>query len=133
MMGGYAYTESEISQDQSATIRKGNVTPFLSHNALSLWNRYDITPIFGSYQPKLGLGLGVIHQSSYFAATDNSVRIPAFTRVDAAAYWDINRQFAAQLYFENVGGARYYPVADNNNNISPGSPFAVRGSLTARF
>ena len=133
VMGGYAYTESEISQNQSATIRKGNTTPFLSHNSMSLWNRYDFQPMFSSYQPKLGVGLGVIHQSSYFAATDNSVRIPAFTRVDAAAYWDINQQFAAQLYFENLSGTRYYPVADNNNNISPGSPFAVRGSLTARF
>ena len=133
VMGGYTYSEGVISADQSATVNKGNTTPFLSRNAISLWNRYDFQPQFGSYTPKLGLGLGVIHQSAYFAATDNSVRIPAFTRLDAAAYWDITPQYSAQLNLENLAGARYYPVADNNNNITPGAPFAVRGSLTVRF
>ena len=133
VMGGYTYAESELLADQSATIRKGNTAPFVSRNVISLWNRYDFAPQFGSYIPRLGLGLGVIHQSSYFAAADNAVRIPSFTRLDAAAFWDINPQYRAQLNIENLNRARYYPVADNNNNISPGAPFAVRAALTVRF
>ncbi len=133
VMGGYTYAESELLADQSATIRKGNTAPFVSRNVVSLWNRYDFAPQFGSYIPRLGLGLGVIHQSSYFAAADNAVRIPSFTRLDAAAFWDINPQYRAQLNIENLNRARYYPVADNNNNISPGAPFAVRAALTVRF
>jgi catecholate siderophore receptor len=133
VMGGYTYAESELLADQSATIRKGNTAPFVSRNVVSLWNRYDFAPQFGSYIPRLGLGLGIIHQSSYFAAADNAVRIPSFTRLDAAAFWDINPQYRAQLNIENLNRARYYPVADNNNNISPGAPFAVRAALTVRF
>ncbi|MEI6161061.1 MAG: TonB-dependent siderophore receptor [Roseococcus sp.] len=133
VMGGYAYTEGEILGTQSATIRSGNTTPFLARNTVSLWNRYDFQPDFGGYAPRLGLGLGIINQSSYFAAADNAVRIPGFTRFDAAGFWEIKPGITAQLNFENLAGARYYPVADNNNNISPGAPFAVRGALTSRF
>ncbi len=133
IMGGYTRAESELLADQSATIRKGNTAPFVSRNVVSLWNRYDFAPQFGSYIPRLGLGLGIIHQSSYFAAADNAVRIPSFTRLDAAAFWDITPQYRAQLNVENLNRAKYYPVADNNNNISPGAPFAVRAALTVRF
>jgi catecholate siderophore receptor len=41
-----------------------------------MWNRYDFTPF-------LGLGLGVIHRSSMYAALDNTVLLPGFTRMDA--------------------------------------------------
>lgn len=134
VMGGYTYAEGEIRADQSATIRNGNSVPFLSRNTLSLWNRYDFQPQFqGGYTPRIGLALGIIHQSAYVAAADNSVRVPGFTRLDAAAFWEIKPGYTAQFNFENLGGARYYPVADNNNNISPGAPFTVRGALTARF
>jgi catecholate siderophore receptor len=75
----------------------------------------------------------VIHQTRSYAAIDNAVTLPGFTRLDAAAFWDINPQYRAQLNIENLNRARYYPVADNNNNISPGAPFAVRAALTVRF
>ncbi len=126
VIGGYAYTEGEISSDQSATIRKGNSVPYLARHTASLWNRYDFTENWGA-------GLGVIAQSAYFAATDNAVRIPGFARVDAAVFWKINERWGAQVNAENLLGTRYYPVAHSNNNITPGAPFSVRAALTARF
>jgi catecholate siderophore receptor len=126
VLGGWAIQESEITSDQSATVRKGNNVPFVPHNTLSLWNRYDFLPQFGA-------GLGVVHQSGYYAATDNAVRIPAFTRFDAAFYWNITDRITAQANFENLFGAKYYPVAHSNNNITPGAPFAARFALTTRF
>lgn len=126
VMGGYAYQDGEIASDQSATIRKGNAVPLVSRNTVSLWNRYDFTPQFGA-------GLGIIHQSGYFASADNQVKIPAFTRVDAALYWNINDRLFAQANFENLFNTKYYPVANSNNNITPGAPFSMRFALTARF
>ncbi|MBI0536777.1 TonB-dependent siderophore receptor [Roseomonas sp. KE2513] len=126
VIGGYAYTEGEISSDQSTTIRKGNSVPYLARHTASLWNRYDFTENWGA-------GLGVIAQSAYFAATDNAVRIPGFARVDAAVFWKINERWGAQVNAENLLGTRYYPVAHSNNNITPGAPFSVRAALTARF
>lgn len=133
VMGGYTRTDGEITGTQSGTVRAGNTTPFLSRNTLSLWNRYEFQPEIGGYAPRMSLALGVINQSSYFAAADNGVRIPGFTRFDAAASWEIRPGYVAQLNLENLAGARYYPVAHSNNNISPGAPFTIRGALTARF
>jgi catecholate siderophore receptor len=38
-----------------------------------------------------------------------------------------------QANIQNLFDTRYYLNADNNNNISPGSPRAARIGLTARF
>jgi catecholate siderophore receptor len=126
VLGGWAFQEGEITSRQSATVAKGNTVPFLSRNAVSLWNRIEVTPT-------LGVGVGVIHQSSYFAATDNLVRIPGFTRLDAALFWRATERVGVQANFENLLGTKYYPEAHSNNNITPGAPFAMRFALTANF
>lgn len=126
VLGGYAYQDGEITGTQSATIVKGNAVPFQSRNTFSLWNRYDFTPWFGA-------GLGIINQSSYFPSADNQVRVPGFTRVDGALFWTISERWLAQVNVENLFGAKYYPVAHSNNNITPGAPFFARFALTARF
>ena len=59
--------------------------------------------------------------------------LPSYFRVDAAAFWNLNARFAAQLNIENVFGEDYYLFANGNNNITPGSPRAVRLGLTTRF
>ena len=38
-----------------------------------------------------------------------------------------------QLNVENLLDEDYYPYAHNNNNITPGSPRAVRAGVIARF
>ncbi len=43
------------------------------------------------------------------------------------------RSLRAQLNVENIFGTRYYPTADGNNNITPGSPRAARLSITASY
>jgi len=126
ILGGWALQEGELTSEQGSAAPKGNRVPFLPRNTLSLWNRVQVLP-------NVGIGLGVIHQSSYFASTDNAVRIPAFVRFDAAAFWDITERFTLQANVENVGNAKYYPTAHSNNNITPGSPIAARVALTARF
>jgi catecholate siderophore receptor len=104
----------------------GARVPLVPMHTYSLWNRYDFTEVWAA-------GLGIINQTSYFAAVDNTVLIPGFTRVDGAIYWNINKDVRAQMNVENIFGAKYYASADGNNNISPGSPRAVRFVLTSSF
>jgi catecholate siderophore receptor len=40
---------------------------------------------------------------------------------------------AAQVNMENMLDAGYYAFSHNNNNITPGSPRALRVALTTRF
>ena len=121
IQGGYAY------QDGQLTDRAGGTTlAQLPKHVASLWNRYDFGPAWG-------VGLGVVHQTEMFAASDNLVELPAFTRVDAGVYYTPNERLRMQLNIENLLDERYYPNAHNNNNITPGSPPAIRASVTASF
>jgi catecholate siderophore receptor len=95
-------------------------------HAFSLWSKFDVTPA-------LGLGLGVIRQGESFAAVDNQVVLPAFTRVDGAAFYRVNDRVRLQLNLENLLDEEYFPTAHSNNNITPGSPRAARVSLTTAF
>jgi outer membrane receptor protein involved in Fe transport len=79
------------------------------------------------------VGVGVIGQDRYYAAADNTVQVPGFTRVDGAIFWRLNKYVRAQVNVENIFGAKYYPSADGNNNITIGSPRAARFVLTTNF
>jgi catecholate siderophore receptor len=121
IQGGYAWQDGEL------TDRLGGTTlAQLPEHVASLWNRYD-------FSPSWGVGLGVIYQAEMFAAADNTVELPGFTRVDAGVYYTPNERVRMQLNVENLLDERYYPNAHNNNNITPGSPPAVRASVTASF
>ena len=98
----------------------------MPHHTFSLWNNYQI-------HPRLGAGLGVIYRSDMFAAIDNTVTLPGYTRVDAAVYFSLTRALRLQANVENLFDTKYYINADSNTNISPGSPRAVRVGLTTTF
>jgi catecholate siderophore receptor len=126
VMGGYTYQDGVITNTQSATAKNGAVLAELPKNVFSLWNRYNINPTWG-------VGLGVINRGAMYTSTDNTVRLPGFTRVDAAVYAKINKNMRAQLNIENLFDRNYYASANGNNNILPGSPLAARVSLVAKF
>ena len=122
--GGYAYQMGEITQTQSATAKAGARLAQLPKHSLSLWNRVEVTP-------RLGLGLGLLHRSAQFTSTDNSVTLPGYSRVDGAVYWRVSPNLKAQLNIENLFDVGYFASAHNNNNITPGSPRAVKLTLSA--
>jgi catecholate siderophore receptor len=68
-----------------------------------------------------------------FAAIDNAVVLPGYTRADAAVFFNVTEKWRLQANAENLFGTRYYINADGNNNISPGASRGVRLGLTARF
>jgi catecholate siderophore receptor len=126
VLGGYAYQDGEITRSVSATARAGARLAQLPEHAFSLWNRYDLTPRFG-------LALGVVHRTGMFTSTDNTVVLPGFTRLDAAAYVALGTRLRAQANVENMLDEEYFASANNNTNITPGSPRALRIALTTRF
>jgi len=126
VMSGYTYQEGTITRTQSATVLAGARLAQLPAHSYSVWNRYDVTP-------RVGGGLGVIHRGSIFASTDNRVTLPAFTRVDAAVFLGLTKHLRGQLNVENLFDRTYYASAHNNNNITPGSPRAIRLSVTTQF
>jgi catecholate siderophore receptor len=68
-----------------------------------------------------------------FAAIDNEVTLPSFTRFDAAVFFVLSPELRAQVNVENVFDTEYFITSHSNDNISPGSPRAVRATVTAGF
>jgi catecholate siderophore receptor len=50
--------------------------------------------------------------------------------LDGALFFSLGRHVRAQLNIENLFNTEYYLTAHSNNNITPGSPRALRVSLT---
>ena len=126
MSGGYAYQDGQIKTTQSATVVAGARLAQLPRHSFSLWNRYDLNQ-------QWGCGLGAIYRDEIFASTDNTVKLPSFLRFDAAVFFRLNKNIRAQINLENVFDRAYYATAHSNTNITPGSPRAIRLSLTISF
>jgi catecholate siderophore receptor len=134
-MLGYAYTDARLGSDTNSstslpppppTFLKGNRVQLVPFNQVSLWNKYQIDPMWGA-------GLGVIYFSDSYAASDDFVRLPGFVRVDAAVYLKVNETWSGQLNVENLFNTGYWASADGNNNISPGQGRTFRVVARAKF
>ncbi len=125
-VAAYSYSDGTFLDTVSGTVRAGNQLANLPKHSGSLWTRYNVTP-------KLGLGLGAVVQGKRYAATDNIVAMPGFERVDGAVFYTLSDQVSVQLNVENLLDKHYYVFAHSNDNITPGSPRAVKVALTARF
>ena len=123
--GGYAYQDAFVSSATTAASAGAQVS-LVPHHSLSLWNSYRLLPRWEA-------GLGILHRSDMFAAIDNTVTLPRYTRADAAVFFTLTEGTRLQVNVENLFDADYFLTAHNNNNIQPGSPRAVRVGLTTRF
>ncbi|HEY4735037.1 MAG TPA: TonB-dependent siderophore receptor [Gemmatimonadaceae bacterium] len=123
--GGFARQKAFITSTTSAA-KSGTTVPLVPGTTFSLWNKYQVVPT-------LGLGLGVVHQTDMYAAIGNTVKLPAFTRVDGGIYYSLTDAVGTQVNLENILNEKYYPLANGNNNITPGAPRSVRVSITTHF
>ena len=121
----YALQDAEITA-RTAQAEPGAKVPVVPEHTLTLWNRYQL-------HRQWGVGLGVIYQDDMFASIDNTVTLPSFTRFDAGVFFSLNDHLRAQVNVENLFDEEYFITSHSNNNISPGSPRALRASMTAGF
>jgi catecholate siderophore receptor len=123
VLGAFTAQSAKITSNTTAA-PAGRIVPLVPRRTASLWNRVRL-------HRALALGLGAIHQSEMYASIDNAVTLPAFWRLDAAAYVPLTRGIRLQVNLENVLDEKYYATSHGNNNIMPGSPRAVRVSVTS--
>ena len=123
IFAGFTNQRANIMQRTRAS-RAGVTVPMVPSRSASAWSRYD-------FSSRVGIGFGILAQSSMFAAIDNSVTLPGFMRVDAALYVRIARNLRLQANVENISDVRYYANSHGNNNIMPGAPRSLRVSLSA--
>jgi catecholate siderophore receptor len=126
MVAAYTYSDGKFLDNVSGTVRAGNQLPNMPKHSASLWTRFD--PVRWA-----GAAVGVIYSGKRFAATDNFVALPGYTRVDAALFFKISDEVGAQINVENVLNSRYFLYAHSNNNITPGAPTTFKVALNAKF
>lgn len=122
---GYALQDGEIRSATTAA-PAGRQLAQLPRHQVSAWGRYNLTS-------RLGLGLGLLHQSRQFATISNQVRLPAFTRIDAALFYDVSDRVSLQVNVENLTDTDYFPSAHSDNNISVGEPLNAKATLRVKF
>lgn len=122
---GYANLDGEV-QIADGSGNDGNKTRQTPENMFSIWNNYQ-------FSDRFGVGFGATYQDSFFVREDNSVEVPAYTRVDAAVYYAVSDAMRIQLNVENLLDESYNPDAHSNDNISTGEPLNARLSLTLEF
>ncbi len=123
--GGYSYQDAFVTSATTAA-RAGAQVAQVPHHSLSLWNNYQVSR-------KVGAGLGFVQRTDVFAAIDHTMILPGYTDVDAAVYVWLAQRVRLQVNAENIFNRTFYVNADNNTNISPGSPRAARVGLVVGF
>ena len=118
---GYADLNGEVERADGSG-NDGNDTRQTPNSMFSIWNNFSITD-------KFSVGIGATYQDSFYVREDNNVEVPDFTRVDAAAYYQMTDRMRLQLNVENLLDEEYFPDAHSNNNITTGKPLNARLSF----
>ena len=120
---GYSRLDGEQVDRSGPT---GKTPRELPETMYSLWNRFDINS-------RLSLGLGLTHQDDSFINNSNTAILPAYTRVDAAAYYTVSPDLSFQLNVENVTDELYFPNAHSTHQATVGAPLNVRLAFIKAF
>ena len=122
---GYSYLDGET--DNGAEIPRE-----LPESTFSVWGAYQVTD-------KLGFGLGATYQDESFitdfdiGSTGPHPTLPAYTRADAAAYYDISDTMRVQLNIENLTDELYYPTSHSTHQASVAPPLNAKITLSGKF
>ncbi len=120
---GYSYLDGE---QQSRTGPTGLRPRELPENMFSIWNSVSVTD-------RLGLGLGLTYQDESFINNGNTATLPAYTRIDAAAFYDISENLRIQVNVENLTDTLYFPNSHATHQASVGAPINARLAISGRF
>ncbi|MEM9571537.1 MAG: TonB-dependent siderophore receptor [Pseudomonadota bacterium] len=123
---GYSYLDGETDN--------GNETPReLPANTFSIWGAYQVTD-------KLGFGLGATYQDESFitdfdlgGSSNLHPTLPSYTRIDAAAYYDISDTMRVQLNVENASDMLYFPTSHSTHQATVGAPLNAKITLSGKF
>ena len=122
---GYTLQDGEIISTNAAA-PAGRALAQLPRHQFSAWGRYDLTD-------QLGVAVGAVRQSQQFATISNAVRLPGFTRIDAALFYKVSAALELQVNVENLTDTDYFPSAHTDHNISTGAPLNARLGVKLRF
>lgn len=119
----YSNLDGEIVESSGPT---GRTPRELPENTFSFWGTYEVSDI-------IGVSLGVTYQDESFIDNNNTVILPSYTRVDAAAYYDFSEDLRIQLNIENLTDELYFPNAHSTHQATVAEPLNATLSFIGSF
>ena len=98
----------------------------LPENTFSVWTRYQVNDVFG-------FGVGATYQDQSFINSSNTAVLPAYTRFDVSAYYDITDDMRVQLNVENLTDKLYFANAHSTHQVTVGAPLNATLTLVGKF
>ncbi|WP_298965475.1 TonB-dependent siderophore receptor [uncultured Methylobacterium sp.] len=128
IIGGVGFLDAEITRD--TTFAVGNRLVGVPAFSGSFWTTYQVQE---GVLRGLGIGAGLTYVGKRFGDLNNSFSVGAYTRVDAAVFYDLNEHARFSLNLRNLTDARYIEQPFNQFNNLPGAPFSVLATVTAKL
>lgn len=120
---GYSYLDGEQVNRSGPT---GLRLRELPESTFSLWSNFQMTDRFG-------LSLGLSYQDESFINNGNSAVLPSYTRIDAAAYYDVSERLRLQVNIENLTDKLYFPNSHSTHQATVGAPLSARLSIIGKI
>ncbi|WP_306253815.1 TonB-dependent siderophore receptor [Parvularcula sp. IMCC14364] len=120
---GYSYLDGEQVDRSGPTGLRPRELP---ENTFSIWNNFLVTDRFG-------FGLGLTYQDETFIDNGNTAILPDYTRIDAAAYYEVTEDLRLRINIENLTDELYFPNAHSTHQASVGAPLNARFSVSKKF
>ena len=116
--------------DGGGVLLDGKMPSLVPRNSASVYTTLDLGHGFG-------LGGGAVSMGGRFTSNDDSVSLPAFTVLNAVAYYR-NRSWEARINANNLLNHRYFITAGEGTDftgqtVMPGAPLNVSGTIVRRF
>ena len=129
LLGSYAYTDAEITEDATY---KGNVPRSTPRNTASAWLDYTLAsgPLEG-----LGIGVGQRYVGSSYNI-QNTVKVPQYTLTDASVRYDLGKLGASlkgtrlQVTATNLFDKHYFTPGFYENTVFYGTRRNVIATLS---
>jgi iron complex outermembrane receptor protein len=131
MIGSYAYTDAEVTEDPDY---KGNQLQNVAKNSGSLSAVYDFGTLVGGDQLRVGAGARYVGERAGNAVNDFD--LPSYTVADAFATYDTRvegQKVKFQLNVKNLFDRTYYTSAASRFFVSMGDSRQVTLSSTLEF
>jgi len=136
VFGGYTWLDGVIADNgftNTGTTAKpvwtpspfnGNVFPSTPKNSASLWTSYKLLPA-------LSIGGGMSYVSKVYANINNNKYAPGYTRFDAMASYELNKNISLQLNVQNLGDKLYFDKVSSPHYAGVGAGRSA--TLAANF
>ena len=131
LIGSYAYTDAEVTEDPDY---KGNQLQNVARNSGSLSAVYDFGRVIGGDQLRVGAGARYVGEREGNAVND--FELPGYTVADAFATYDTQldgQKVKFQLNVKNLFDRTYYTSAASRFFVSMGDSRQVSLSSTLEF